>query len=129
MKLLKSEILKDCKEWKACKEAMVWLRKSRKKYIEIKDVPDKSWVVWYLYHAGCEWKDERFTPEIRDALIKTGDARWLYLAGRYWPDERFTPEIRDALIKTGNARFLFYAGCEWPDERKKGLKGSKNETT
>ena len=123
MKLLRSEILRDCKEWKACKEAMEWLGKSRKKYIEIKDAPDDSWVAWYLYLAGHDWPDERFTPEIRDALIKTGHAEFLYLAGCEWKDERFTPEIRDTLIKTGDAGFLYYAGRYWQDERKKGQEG------
>ena len=92
MKLLKSEILRDCKEWKACKEAMEWLRKSRKKYISIKDVPDERWAAWYLYLAGRDWEDGRFTPEIRDALIKTGNAWYLYRAGCDWEDGRFTPE-------------------------------------
>ena len=125
MKLLKSEILWDCKEWKACNGAIVWLRKSRKKYIEIKDVPKKSWVAWYLYLAGLNWKDERFTPEIEDALIKTGNAGYLYWAGCNWKDGRFTPEIRDALIKTGNAVYIFHAGWDWPDERKKDWRGNE----
>lgn len=152
MKLLRSEILRDCQKWGACPGAIDWIGKWDKDYISIEDVPNENWVAWYLFNAGCEWKDERFTPEIRDALIKTGDAEFLYYAGHYWKDGRFTPAIRDALIKTGNAEYLCYAGCYrqdgrfspeirdaliktgdvwylylagcyWPDERKKGLEG------
>lgn len=94
MKLLKSEILQDCQKWGACNEAIGWIGMWDKDYISIKDVPDKSWVVWYLCYAV-----------------------------RYWPDERFTPEIRDALIKTGDAEFLSYTVRYWIDERKKGLEG------
>gem|GEM_PF-2277068 len=47
----------------------------------------------YLFLAGREWSDDRFSPDITKALVETKDPEWIYLARCGWPDKRFSPDI------------------------------------
>jgi hypothetical protein len=125
MRLKKSEILRDCREWGACEHSEQF-RYSLPDEIEISDahtLGNSEYVAWYLFHAGLNWPDERYTPEIAAALCDIGNAWYLYKAGRDWPDNRYTAEIAETLWATGDQYCLYNAEFYWREEkRRKQLK-------
>lgn len=86
IKLKKSEILEDCIQWEACEEGIRWLKGLADEVITLKIAMKKNpkWTAWYLYLAGCYWKNERYTPAIAKALIQTGEMKYIYLARYRW---------------------------------------------
>lgn len=71
--------------------------------------------------------DPRANHLTQGGTKRLNKAAWIYRAGRDWPDARWTPAIADALVKTGKAAWIYDAGLDWSDARRAELKRDRTD--